>query len=62
LDKPSNSRLWEEAEVWLKEAAIRGHHNEWKDGGHITVKYLESEFWEALRVVGDSEEGFGTFP
>lgn len=60
MDKPSNTKLWDEAKGWLDITLQLGHSHDWKKD--IGVKAAEPEFWEALRIVRDSEHGYGSFP
>ncbi len=59
MDKPSNTKLWDEAKGWLDITLQLGHSHDWKKD--IGVKAAEPEFWEALRIVRDSEHGYGSF-
>ncbi|KAI0187823.1 hypothetical protein EV127DRAFT_482968 [Xylaria flabelliformis] len=63
MDMPSKSRPWqEEANPWLNAAIKQGSYNGWKDDADICVDKTEPEFWEAIRIVGDSRDGYGIFP
>ncbi|KAI2623410.1 hypothetical protein GGS21DRAFT_494252 [Xylaria nigripes] len=62
MDKPSNGKLWSQAREWLNEAIRQGGSQGWNDNILINVPAITAEFWEAIRIIGDSSEGFGTFP
>ncbi|KAI2635528.1 hypothetical protein GGS21DRAFT_490191 [Xylaria nigripes] len=62
LDKPSNSRLWKTAREWIDDAQKIGSAANWTPNIVTVLRRLEDEHWEALRIIGDSDAGFGTFP
>ncbi|KAI1275322.1 hypothetical protein F5Y07DRAFT_181563 [Xylaria sp. FL0933] len=60
MDKPSNTKLWAEAKKWIDSAKNPGSANDWADDKPIGPTKTSSELWEALRITGDSEHGYGT--
>ncbi|KAI2632956.1 hypothetical protein GGS21DRAFT_522078 [Xylaria nigripes] len=62
LEKPSNSKIWKLARNWLDEAIRCGSENQWDNDISFPSHITDESFWEALRIVGDADAGFGTFP
>ncbi|TRX88789.1 hypothetical protein FHL15_010359 [Xylaria flabelliformis] len=62
MEKPSMSNLWRDAKALLSAAAREGSRNGWNNDANIRVSKTDPEFWEALRIVGDAEDGHGVFP
>ncbi|KAI2628155.1 hypothetical protein GGS21DRAFT_492799 [Xylaria nigripes] len=58
MAKPSNSILWDRSRKWLDEAIRLGNQYGWADDAPINLSFKEPEVWEAIRIVGDSKEGF----
>ncbi|KAI1820033.1 hypothetical protein F4861DRAFT_543310 [Xylaria intraflava] len=67
MEQPSNVTLWTKVRDWLDDVNKLGSDLAWKDDldfDSIKTNYpiWEPELWEAIRIVGDAQDGFGTFP
>ncbi|KAI1821140.1 hypothetical protein F4861DRAFT_552055 [Xylaria intraflava] len=62
MAKSYESKIWTQARDWLKAALEAGSSRGWADDMTINVPAITSEFWEAVRIIGDSRNGFGTYP
>ncbi|KAI2635237.1 hypothetical protein GGS21DRAFT_101099 [Xylaria nigripes] len=61
-DKPSNYKYWKSSKDWLDEAIRQGDAFSWRDDARISPPRTDPENWEALRIIGDTQTGYGTFP
>ncbi|KAI1430622.1 hypothetical protein GGR50DRAFT_701334 [Xylaria sp. CBS 124048] len=62
LEKPANTRLWRLARKWLHECVERGSKSGWGENSDFPDELQDESFWEALRIIGDTDAGYGTFP
>ncbi|KAI1430415.1 hypothetical protein GGR50DRAFT_699108, partial [Xylaria sp. CBS 124048] len=62
MDIPSTSKFWATANNWLDEVIRQGSEKEWRDDMTIDVPRISAELWDVIRIIGDSTEGFGTYP
>ncbi|KAI1820373.1 hypothetical protein F4861DRAFT_543006 [Xylaria intraflava] len=62
LEKQSNTKIWIQANTFLDKALAIGAQTNWSDDTTMTMDDSPAEFWEALRIIGDANLGFGTFP
>ncbi|KAI1822427.1 hypothetical protein F4861DRAFT_541018 [Xylaria intraflava] len=62
LEKQSNTKIWIQANTFLDKALAIGAQTNWSDDTTMTMDDSPAEFWDALRIIGDANLGFGTFP
>ncbi|KAH9896295.1 hypothetical protein F4778DRAFT_262240 [Xylariomycetidae sp. FL2044] len=60
--RPANTKVWTAVRTFLEDAQEQGAKLEWKDGAIIPIKKYEPALFEAVRIIGDADDGFGTFP
>ncbi|KAI2623411.1 hypothetical protein GGS21DRAFT_494253 [Xylaria nigripes] len=61
-DKVSNYKFWVATRNWLDEVIRQGDLSDWSDEGTLNPPVTDEEIWEAIRIVGDSQDGYGTYP
>ncbi|KAI1828554.1 hypothetical protein F4861DRAFT_534976 [Xylaria intraflava] len=62
LEKPYKTQLWRMARKWLDATIKAGSSNGWKRNTLFAGLPQDDSFWDAIRIIGDSHAGFGTFP
>ncbi|KAI2635910.1 hypothetical protein GGS21DRAFT_489625, partial [Xylaria nigripes] len=62
LEKPSNSKLWRLACLWIDEAERNVKNQGWSDEMTFSCANIDDALFEALRLNGDTSLGFGAFP
>ncbi|KAI1432613.1 hypothetical protein GGR50DRAFT_696882 [Xylaria sp. CBS 124048] len=62
MDDPWNNKILLGVMNWLDQAIQQGSRHNWNDNIFINVPAMIAEEWEAIRIIGDIHEGFGTYP
>ncbi|KAI1818914.1 hypothetical protein F4861DRAFT_544551 [Xylaria intraflava] len=62
MQKPSDSKPWKTASTRLDEIIRCGSGNHWANDTNFPDFLADEGHWEALRIIGDTHQGFGTFP
>ncbi|KAI1430446.1 hypothetical protein GGR50DRAFT_702189 [Xylaria sp. CBS 124048] len=62
LEMPSNSKPWKTVRLWIEAATRYGSMKNWADDIDFPIDPIDDGLWEAVRIIGDTDLGFGTFP
>ncbi|KAI1822979.1 hypothetical protein F4861DRAFT_540484 [Xylaria intraflava] len=62
MAKPANTKPWRLCRIWILKALASGSKQSWSDHADIQCYVVDDSIWEAVRIIGDADEGFGTFP
>ncbi|KAI1828555.1 hypothetical protein F4861DRAFT_534977 [Xylaria intraflava] len=62
LEEALKGNLLSRALNWLSDAIQQGSRHGWSDDMLMDMPRTSAEEWDAIRIIGDSREGFGTYP
>ncbi|KAI1818956.1 hypothetical protein F4861DRAFT_544441 [Xylaria intraflava] len=58
----ANTIPWRTCRKWTLRALKSGSEQKWADDADINCDPIDDNLLEAVRIIGDTDEGFGTFP